>query len=431
MHSKSYLHFTIFLGLLSISVDGFHVNNSDTHSISESIRFTDLPENTSDSLSESFIELIKQLTGIQVYLETKTRDMEKRDIELSWKEKEAEKREDGIKSVEQLLKQKEEYINKTGGELRNKEEHIASRETQVRTKEQSVDQAEKEIINKLKFIKEQEEQVKQKEENVNKESEVIKQRAETLNKTDFQVKLREAEVKQKEDIINKKETEVKNHEELLKTREKQLNEKENDLEKSNTDLRKQIDEVKQKEVNIEKSEAEIKKREEILQKREEKLKQKEKSICSISWVPASNGDVPANALVGGHDYSNTIYVGRANHNGALIPGKIHPRLHCSYISNNGLEYLYKEYEVAVLDNQNVCSISWVPATNGRFPKNAILGGYNDKGENLYVGRVGLMHNKFVLIPGKLLPENKSLCVPYDSHEYCYTEYQVAVSVLLE
>ncbi|XP_065204325.1 uncharacterized protein LOC135834391 [Planococcus citri] len=365
MHSKSYLHFFILIGFLSISIHGFHiVNNSDTHSISGSIRSIALPKSMSTSLIESFIELNKQITFVQVHLETKTRDLEtktrdleKRNIELSLKEKEAEKRVDEIKSVEQLLKQKEVYINKT---------------------------------------------------------------AETLNKTDSQVKLREAEVKQKEDTINKKETEVKNNEELLKTREKQLNEKENELE--NGEVWNQIVRLKQKEENIEKTETEIKKRETILKRKEEIFRRIDNKTCSVSWVRASSGNKPANALVGGHVGTMTLYVGRANHNGSLIPGYVELGS-VIRISDYGISYSYEgdKYEVATFDEKNICRIVWVKASHGSVPTNAIVGGYDSHGENLYIGRATYMDR---LYPGKVQSSRHCLLTPYS--ELSHAEYEVAV-----
>ncbi|XP_065204331.1 repetitive organellar protein-like [Planococcus citri] len=389
MHSQSYLHFTIFWGFLSISVHGFHVNNSDTHSISGSIRSTDLPENTSDSLSESFIELIKQLTGIQVYLETKTRDMEKRDIELSLKEKEAEKQKDGIKSLEQLLKRKEEYINKTAETLNKTDSQVKLREAEVKQKEDTINKKETEV-----------------------------------NYNEYLLKTREAEVNKKEDTINKKETEVKNNEQLLKTREKQVNEKENELEKSNAGVRKQIEQLKQKEETIERTETEIEKREKNLKKQEEVLKKEEIKFCSVSWVRVSSGDEPANALVGGQYYSHaTLYVGRAHHKGSLIPGKVYLGTRI-YIVDSGREHRYNDnYEVATFDEKNICRIFWVKASYGNVPTNAIVGGYDSSGEKLYVGRAIRDGN---LTPGKVHPSHHCLYIGYDDLEFRYTQYEVAV-----
>ncbi|XP_065204333.1 golgin subfamily A member 6-like protein 25 [Planococcus citri] len=435
MHSKSNLHFIIFMALLSISVHGFHVDDSDKHSISESIRYIALPKNASETLSESFVELIKQIMDVQVQLAIKMREMEKRDIELSVKEKEAEKQKDEIKKLEDLCKQKEEYINKTAAVLKNKEEKIKLRETQVQKNEQSVDQAEKEIKIKMKLVKEQDEQVQQREESINSTHiEIInqQQRLKTLEeefkRTEAAIKLQKVEIAKQVELVELKEESVNKTKLLTKFKEALLEQQEETLQKKEIELsaekervkkheEEQMEQMKQKEVSIEKAETDIKIREEILQKREEKLKQKEKSNCSVSWVPASDGGVPENAIVGGQEGTETLYVGRANHSGSLIPGKIQPNLHCS-------EFMYKDYEVAVLDNQNVCSISWVPARNGNFPQNAILGGHNDQGENLYVGRA--MVKDSVWVPGKLLPKHKSLCVPFNRQESCHTEYHVAV-----
>ncbi|XP_065204330.1 putative leucine-rich repeat-containing protein DDB_G0290503 [Planococcus citri] len=446
MHSKSYLHFTIFLVFLSISVHGFHVNNSDTHSISGSIRSTDLPENTSDSLSESFIELIKQLTGIQVYLETKTSDMEKRDIELRLREKEAKKREDGIKSLEQLFKQKEEYINKTAETINKTDSQVTFREAMVKQKEDAINKKETEVKYHEDLLKKRKAEVHQKGDTINKKETEVKNNEQLLktreaevnkkevaiNKKETEVKnneqllkTREAEVNQKEDTINKKETEVKNNEELLKTREKQLNEKENELEKSNADVRKRIEQLKQKEENIEKTETEIKTREKIL-KRQEKLRQKENKTCSIGWVRASNDNKLVNVLVGGQDSAGTLYVGRANHNGSLIPGYLSVD-GTIFFTVDGHPYIsyYDEhnYEVATFDEKNICRVLWVKASNGSVPTNAIVGGYDSHGENLYIGRA--IHKGHV-IPGKVQPSLHCLLIYYSYVEYRYTEYEVAV-----
>ncbi|XP_065209885.1 uncharacterized protein LOC135838179 [Planococcus citri] len=388
MSTKSYLHFITFIGFLSISVHGFYENHSETHSISE-CRPTAYPKNTSDSLSESFVELFKQTSVVQVQLAIKMSEMEKRDIELNLKEKEAEKQKDVIKSLEELLKQKEECINKTAETLNETDSQVKLREAEVKQKE--------DIINK-------------------KETEV--------NYNEYLLKKREAEVNQKEHTINKKETEVKNNEELLKTRENQLNEKENELEKSNADVRKRIAQLKQNEENIEKTETEIKKREEILKKQEEKLKQIENKICSVSWVRTSDGNKPANALVGGRGASGTLYIGRAHHNGSLIPGWAYLGSNI-YITDYGHAYSYNtdNYEVATFDKNNICRVIWVKASNGSVPTNAIVGGYDSHGENLYIGRAIHGDNLYV---GKVQPSLHCLFIPSYDVVYRYTEYEVAV-----
>lgn len=44
-----------------------------------------------------------------------------------------------------------------------------------------------------------------------------------------------------------------------------------------------------------------------------------------TWVDARGGEVPEDAVAGGFD-NEQIYVGRASHEGALIPGKVRQQL---------------------------------------------------------------------------------------------------------
>ncbi|XP_061177365.1 natterin-3-like [Saccostrea echinata] len=61
----------------------------------------------------------------------------------------------------------------------------------------------------------------------------------------------------------------------------------------------------------------------------------------LNWQKASNGYVPPNAC----KTDDGIYVGRAFHEGSLVPGKVHVDHHCAYISYGGKEFSYKDYEV--------------------------------------------------------------------------------------
>uniref|UniRef100_A0A1B0D3A9 Uncharacterized protein n=1 Tax=Phlebotomus papatasi TaxID=29031 RepID=A0A1B0D3A9_PHLPP len=69
---------------------------------------------------------------------------------------------------------------------------------------------------------------------------------------------------------------------------------------------------------------------------------------SVSWVPSSNGNVPYNAVMGGYTTEGEpLYVGRAVHDGLLIPGKIHPSRETLYIPYDGKELKFREYEVLI------------------------------------------------------------------------------------
>lgn len=71
--------------------------------------------------------------------------------------------------------------------------------------------------------------------------------------------------------------------------------------------------------------------------------------CAPKWLPASNGTVPPNAVQGGTDCSGEpIYVARASHEGALLPGKLVPSHRVAYVAWGGRENPKEHYEVRYL-----------------------------------------------------------------------------------
>ncbi|KAJ2947499.1 hypothetical protein O0L34_g17287 [Tuta absoluta] len=67
---------------------------------------------------------------------------------------------------------------------------------------------------------------------------------------------------------------------------------------------------------------------------------------AIRWVPASNGQIPAGAVVAGNTHNaEPLFVGRVKHRSSLTPGKVHPSHGCLYISFGGQEVSHKSYEV--------------------------------------------------------------------------------------
>uniref|UniRef100_A0A2S2Q4X7 C3 and PZP-like alpha-2-macroglobulin domain-containing protein 8 n=1 Tax=Sipha flava TaxID=143950 RepID=A0A2S2Q4X7_9HEMI len=102
----------------------------------------------------------------------------------------------------------------------------------------------------------------------------------------------------------------------------------------------------------------------------------------VQWVHASNGQIPPNALPGGFDATNEqLYVARAEHNGALIPGKLVPSHGVVYVAWGGVENPKENYEV--LCN---CSGTWVKANQGEIPVGALSSGHTEDGEPLFIGR---------------------------------------------
>lgn len=70
------------------------------------------------------------------------------------------------------------------------------------------------------------------------------------------------------------------------------------------------------------------------------------------WVDVSGGQVPPGAVVGGQDCSGEpLYVARAVHEGATIPGKLVPSHGCAYVPWGGIEHGKPQYQVSLHLNQ--------------------------------------------------------------------------------
>lgn len=66
------------------------------------------------------------------------------------------------------------------------------------------------------------------------------------------------------------------------------------------------------------------------------------------WENASHGAVPLGALETGRTSDGeSLYTGRALHEGTLTPGKVHPSHGCLYIPFDGVETKVYEYEILV------------------------------------------------------------------------------------
>ncbi|GAB0100092.1 Protein kinase domain-containing protein [Sergentomyia squamirostris] len=137
------------------------------------------------------------------------------------------------------------------------------------------------------------------------------------------------------------------------------------------------------------------------------------------WLQASEGQVPPGAVIGGHEIGGEkIYVARARHGGALIPGKLVPSHRCCYVSWGGREHSVKYYEV--LCN---CPGQWISSSRGTFPQHALPGGTSESGETLYIGRANHKGSQTV---GKVQPSHKLCYIPYAGKEVGYKSYEIYV-----
>lgn len=137
------------------------------------------------------------------------------------------------------------------------------------------------------------------------------------------------------------------------------------------------------------------------------------------WMDAKDGVVPLRAVVGGTDSSGEkIYVGRAKHDGALLPGKIVPSHGVCYVSHCGAEHAVAKYQVLV--KNKCCDLSWVAAAEGQLPGGALQGGFTEDKVPLYIVRAS--HEGAAAI-GFLNVTQQCCTYPYGGEEQCNAEYE--------
>jgi len=140
----------------------------------------------------------------------------------------------------------------------------------------------------------------------------------------------------------------------------------------------------------------------------------------VTWVAASDGNLPDGALKGGDDNGNDLYVARAEHEGATIPGKLLADHGVCYVPWGCEEHGKPNYEVLVIPEDQV---SWVATSGETIPPNSIIGGLSVEGETLYVGRAP---HEGTLSIGKVHPSHGVLYISYGGGEHSYSEYEILV-----
>lgn len=140
-----------------------------------------------------------------------------------------------------------------------------------------------------------------------------------------------------------------------------------------------------------------------------------------NWIPVSNNNIPSYAMIGGREEIRgkiePLYIGRAFHNGALLPGKVVGSEGICYVPWGGREYEKNDFKV-------MCETSgyWVECSGDRIPQTAIQVGHTEDSEPLFLGKVRL--NNFEMIVGKV-QKSKGVCfIPYKGQEIASKDYFV-------
>lgn len=156
------------------------------------------------------------------------------------------------------------------------------------------------------------------------------------------------------------------------------------------------------------------------------------------WQAVSAHDaLPQHAIYAGNDCDGSaIYVGRAHHEGELLPAKVIPSKNVAYskleivTSRTFFNFYYflvswggqeiPKYHYDILCNGNV---HWIPSQHGASHPNAVLGGHTSSGESLFIGRA---HHQGSITPGKIHPSHQTLYLPFGGDEVAISNYEILV-----
>ncbi|CRL00728.1 CLUMA_CG013984, isoform B [Clunio marinus] len=139
------------------------------------------------------------------------------------------------------------------------------------------------------------------------------------------------------------------------------------------------------------------------------------------WVEYTNNVIPKFALKGGMKDDETIYIGRALHNGALTPGSVVSSENSLYLAWGYQAHRKTNFEILVGGSED----NWVASKGGHVPENAFVAGYTELGESLFIGRQ--IHNERLLV-GKIHPSFYLCYIPDigGTKELEFNNYEVLV-----
>uniref|UniRef100_A0A182IKE0 DUF3421 domain-containing protein n=1 Tax=Anopheles atroparvus TaxID=41427 RepID=A0A182IKE0_ANOAO len=130
-----------------------------------------------------------------------------------------------------------------------------------------------------------------------------------------------------------------------------------------------------------------------------------------------NGPFPPNMVRAGVDGDGeVIYVGRAFHEGDMIPAKVIPGKNMAFVCHGGEEVLKEDFEVL-----RYGAFVWEYASNGSVPETAVKIGQTADGEPLFMGRAIYNGSQ---TPGKVHTSHGCCYLPFDGAEVSVTEYEV-------
>ncbi|XP_046684230.1 natterin-3-like isoform X2 [Homalodisca vitripennis] len=111
-----------------------------------------------------------------------------------------------------------------------------------------------------------------------------------------------------------------------------------------------------------------------------------------------------------------LYVGRAMHEGDLLPAKVRADGMTAYVSYGGREFPEHQFEILASHH-----VAWQHSSNGEINNQAMVVGNTRQGEPLYAGRA--WYNGSITL-GKVHPSHKCLYIPFNGQEIRINEYEI-------
>lgn len=137
------------------------------------------------------------------------------------------------------------------------------------------------------------------------------------------------------------------------------------------------------------------------------------------WI-SFEGEIPKQAVKGGREDGQKLFIGRAAHNGSLTPGKILEASQTCIIPWGTIANEKVNSQILMCGSDS----NWVLAENGRVPTNAFPAGHSEQGETLFIGRV--KGSRGDLIVGKVQPSHRVCYIAQDNREMGFSKYEVFV-----
>ncbi|KAK7868153.1 hypothetical protein R5R35_003028 [Gryllus longicercus] len=141
----------------------------------------------------------------------------------------------------------------------------------------------------------------------------------------------------------------------------------------------------------------------------------------LPWWARAHDAPPAKPVFAGTDLNGgPLYVGRAWHEGQLLPAKVAPAYDVAFVAWNGREHSKydDQYEVLHLRRGRA---EWVEASDGVVPAHAFPVGISSGGRLAFSARAAV---EGIVTPGWIAEGNSRCHVSYGDKEWLFKKYEV-------